>query len=73
MMCEFCEGKTIKKHVTKHHWLNGKLYIVENVEAEVCLDCGEKYYHVKTLKAIDQYLSKKHKIKEQMNVEVVAM
>jgi hypothetical protein len=31
--------------VKKTHWRGGKLYIVENVEAEVCPECGERYYH----------------------------
>ncbi len=35
MICEFCEGQTIKKKVKKHHWLYGKLYIVKNIDAEV--------------------------------------
>jgi len=36
MNCEFCNGQTIKKKVKRQHWLNGRLYIVENVETEVC-------------------------------------
>ena len=73
MLCEFCDGETIKKRIKKHHWLNGELYIIENVEAEVCPECGERYYHAKTLKAIDKYLSQKHKVKKHLDVEVVAM
>ena len=38
MNCEFCSGETVGKKVRKHHWLHGKLYVVENVEAEVCRD-----------------------------------
>jgi len=73
MKCEFCDGITVKKIVKKHHWLNGKLYIVENVEAEVCPECGEKYFHAKTLDNIDKMLSKEHEVKEHMDVEVVCM
>ena len=47
MNCEFCDGKTVKKKVKRQHWLDGRLYIVENVEAEVCSDCGERYFHAK--------------------------
>jgi len=43
MNCEFCSGETVGKKVRKHHWLHGKLYVVENVEAEVCRACGERY------------------------------
>ncbi|MSQ46820.1 MAG: YgiT-type zinc finger protein [Deltaproteobacteria bacterium] len=62
-----------KKKVKRQHWLQGKLYIVENVEAEVCPQCGERYFHATTLDAIDQYLLADHHIKEQIHVEVVSL
>ena len=71
MECEFCGGTTRPKNVKRQHWLNKKLYIVENVQAEVCIDCGERYFHAKTLDALDDYLSKQHLVKERLNVEVV--
>jgi len=73
MVCEFCEGQTIKKKVKKHHWLQGKLYIVENVEAEVCPDCGERYFHAKVLDEIDRLLKTEHDVKDLINVEVVSL
>lgn len=53
MICEFCGGKTTKKKVRKQHWFHGNLYLIENVETEVCGECGERYFHAKTLDAID--------------------
>ena len=73
MKCEFCGGETIKKKVRKQHWLYGKLYLVENVDAEVCRDCGERYFHAKTLDAIDKLLEGKHEVKESLEVEVVSL
>ena len=52
MTCEFCGGNTAKKKVKRQHWLRDHLYIVENVEAEVCTECGERYFHATTLDAI---------------------
>ncbi|MCP4105126.1 MAG: YgiT-type zinc finger protein [Desulfobacteraceae bacterium] len=43
MLCEFCGGETREKNVRRQHWLNKRLYIVENVSAEVCTECGERY------------------------------
>jgi len=71
MKCEFCGGHTRPKRVKRQHWLNGKLYIVENVEAEVCAECGERYFHAKTLDAVDEFLSKQHAVEERLSVEVV--
>ncbi len=73
MLCEFCGGETARKSVKRQHWFKKKLYIVENVEAEVCRGCGERYFHAKTLDAIDDFLSKKHPVKAQIEVEVVTM
>ena len=60
MICEFCSGETVKKKVKRQHWLHAKLYIVENVEAEVCSECGERYFHATTLDAIDRVLEAEH-------------
>nr|VFJ47715.1 MAG: YgiT-type zinc finger domain-containing protein [Candidatus Kentron sp. DK] len=73
MKCEFCNGETKQKHVKRQHWLDGALYIVENVGAEVCMECGERYFYARTLDAIDDYLSRQHEIKAQLNVEVVRL
>ena len=73
MICEFCSGNTIKKNVKRQHWLKGKLYIVENVGAEVCTECGERYFHATVLDRIDRYLLAEHKVKERVNVEVVSL
>ena len=71
MICEFCGGNTKPKTVKRQHWLNKRLYIVENVQAEVCVECGERYFHAKTLDALDEFLAKSHVVKEHINVEVV--
>ena len=73
MMCEFCDGQTIKKKVKRQHWLQDRLYIVENVDAEVCPDCGERYFHATTLDAIDRLLNVEHQVKERLSVEVVSL
>ena len=73
MICEFCGGETTKKKVKRQHWLHDKLYIVENVEAEVCSECGERYFHATILDEIDRVLEAEHEVKEEMVVEVVSL
>lgn len=73
MTCEFCGGETGKKKVKRQHWLHGRLYIVENVEAEVCTECGERYFHAKTLDELDRLLESSHAVKEKLEVEVVRL
>jgi YgiT-type zinc finger domain-containing protein len=72
MICEFCGGQTVTRKVRKLHWLGGVLYIVENVEAEVCAECGERYFHATVLDRIDDLLSTEHPVKELLSVEVVS-
>jgi len=72
MHCEKCGGETRKKTVKKQHWYKGKLYIIENVQAEVCTDCGERYFHAKTLDAIDGLIDGHHEVKEFLSVEVLS-
>ena len=73
MTCEFCGGQTEKRKVKRQHWLHGKLYIVENVDAEVCSQCGERYFHATTLDALDKLLLSFHDVREKMEVEVVSL
>ncbi|MDY0168181.1 MAG: YgiT-type zinc finger protein [Thermoguttaceae bacterium] len=71
MKCEFCDADTVTKPVRKQHWFKGKLYLVENVEAEVCVECGERYFHATTLDAIDNLIARDHPVKEVISVEVL--
>ena len=71
MICEFCEGHTVKKRVTKLHWFQHNLYMIEGVEAEVCAECGERYFHATVLERIDTVLEREHIVKKNIAVEVV--
>jgi YgiT-type zinc finger domain-containing protein len=59
--------------VRKHHSFKKRLYVLENVPAEVCHECGERYYHAKTLDAIDALLAGSHPVKKTLRVEVVPL
>ena len=54
MICDYCHGKTRKRKVKKNHKFKGRHFIVKNVPAEVCQECGERYFHATTLDAIDR-------------------
>ncbi len=73
MICDFCGGKTVRRLVKKHHWRKGRLFVVEDVPAEVCRNCGERYFHATILDAIDEMLKKDHPVKEKLQVEVVTL
>ncbi|MEB3295157.1 MAG: YgiT-type zinc finger protein [Synechococcales bacterium] len=73
MICESCNGQTRSKSVKRQHWKNGKLYIIENATAEVCSDCGERYFHAKLLDSIDRLLDAEYPIKRTIAVEIVEL
>jgi hypothetical protein len=47
--------------------------IVENIEAEVCTECGERYFHATTLDELDRYLLAEHDVKKRIQVEIVSL
>lgn len=50
--CIFCRAETREKRVTTEDWWGGALALVENVPAQVCEQCGEKYFDASTLEAL---------------------
>ena len=71
MRCELCGGDTDLRMGKKQHWHGGRLYIIENVQAEVCRQCGERYFHASVLDRIDAMIQGKHEVKEVLSVEVL--
>ena len=70
MECGLCAGETAPREVRRQHWHKGRLYIVENVEAEVCQDCGERYFHARTLDRLDALIQGDHEVKRLLSVEI---
>ena len=73
LVCEFCGGQTVQRRITKQHWFHKQLYVIEDVLAEVCQECGERYFHVQVLDQIDQLLQTEHLVKARLQVEVVSL
>ncbi len=46
--CYLCKGNIEKKLVIVEREYNGKKIIIEDVPAEVCQQCGEKYFDSET-------------------------
>jgi YgiT-type zinc finger domain-containing protein len=69
MKCEFCNPETSPRKVRKRHRFSANLHVVENVDAEVCDECGERYYPATTLDAIDKRIEGNHTVQEVLSVE----
>ncbi len=52
--CFYCKGPLrIRRIEHMHHW-RGRHYLIKNVRAEVCDQCGEAFLSPATLKEIDR-------------------
>lgn len=53
LICEKCGGKTQTKFVDKNIFHKGREFPVKNIKAEVCSNCGERYFSVNVLLEIE--------------------
>jgi YgiT-type zinc finger domain-containing protein len=52
--CYFCKG-TVKKQAIRHvHPWQGRVFILNNVPAGVCTQCGETYFGPEALERMDK-------------------
>jgi YgiT-type zinc finger domain-containing protein len=71
--CQFCGGTLMKKTVHLDLWRKEELYVLKNVPAKVCDQCGEKYFSSKIYGIIDKLLKEKSKPDETMVVPVLSL
>ena len=70
--CSFCDGELEDKLVQHPYRWHSKIYVFENVPAQVCRQCGEKYFDAKVVEAMERTVLKKAKPKRTMRVPVFA-
>lgn len=56
--CYFCQGKTKIKNIDVDFRWGDKLYVVEDVPVEVCIQCGERYYSAEISQKLDNLIKK---------------
>jgi len=56
--CFYCKGPLRRRRVEHMHESEGERYLIKNVEAEVCGQCGETFFAPATLREIDRIVSK---------------
>ena len=55
-----------------HKWAD-EFYLVENIQTEVCKQCGEIFFLPDTLKMIDKYVKEKRINQRTIKVPVIEM
>lgn len=52
--CVFCRGRVAPRKVTFDARVGDRLVIIKDVPAEVCIQCGERYFAPEVSRQIDE-------------------
>jgi YgiT-type zinc finger domain-containing protein len=55
--CYYCKGPLRRRRIEHMHEWGGERFLIKNVQAEVCGQCGEAFLGPATLKEIDRLVS----------------
>lgn len=66
--CMICHGKIEERRVTWMHEYEGRWYLIENLPALVCRQCGETYYTPEAHDRVVELITGKH---QPVRVEIV--
>ncbi|MEF9426883.1 MAG: YgiT-type zinc finger protein [Candidatus Mariimomonas ferrooxydans] len=71
--CPFCKGNIEIRKINHMHKWDREFYLFENIQTEVCGQCGEVFFLPDTLKLIDKYVMEKKTGKKTMCIPVIEM
>ena len=69
--CYQCKGNVEERITTLEQRWKGKLFIIEDVPAEVCTQCGEIYLSAPVLEKIDSLLEAGEPVEREITVPVM--
>jgi len=69
-LCDFCGGELQPQRVNLNIWQDGELILCEDVPADVCTQCGEKYLHAKVAQQVERFLAEHGQVKPLRYVPV---
>ena len=70
MKCAFCKGNTEDRLTTYVQEYEGRVVIIENVPAEVCTECGEKFIRPEVAEKIQRLVWEQPAPKRRADVPV---
>ena len=72
-ICEYCGGSIHEKNVSLSRKVKGKYFLIENVPAGVCTECGMRYFTANVLKMIAEMIRGRRPAKREITVPVYSM
>ncbi len=68
--CYFCKGKVQSQSVTVDYRWGDRFVVIKNVPAQVCTQCGEKYFDAEVSRQMEHIALKGGKILTSITVPV---
>ena len=69
--CYFCKGKIVEQRVSVDFRWGAELVVIEDVPAEVCQQCGEKYISPEVYKEMENLAKTKVKPIRHIAIDVI--
>ena len=69
--CYFCKGKVVEKKIKVDFRWGDELVVIEDVPAEVCQQCGEKYFSPEVYKEMENLAKTKENPVKHIAIDVI--
>ncbi len=69
--CYFCKGRIVEQRVRVDFRWGAELVVIEDVPAEVCQQCGEKYISPEVYKELENLAKSKVKPIRHIAIDVI--
>jgi YgiT-type zinc finger domain-containing protein len=71
--CEYCNGLIVEKRVDLTRKVGENYFLVENVPAGVCTECGTRYYAANVLKTVEETIRGRRKAEREVLMAVYSL
>ena len=71
--CPFCKGAIEQRRIEHVHRWAGEIFVLRDVPAEVCNQCGEVFFGPDVLKNMDEIATRKRDPDEHIRVPVFSL
>ncbi len=71
--CYFCRGPIAQRRIEHLHRWEGRIFLIKDLLADVCEQCGETYLSPEVLERIDQAVSQSEMATEFITVPVLSL
>ncbi len=69
--CYFCKAAVRRRKVRAIRQHKGKVFIIEDVPAQVCPQCGQEFYRGPVLEEMDRLMDSDESVESEIRVPIV--